>query len=83
MRRRLLGRGPTLLVLKLISTLLLKSTNPQYAAMVHRGPAGIPPALRAGSYRYKSKRDQVTAGWGMESRCWSPREQYSHYADNT
>ena len=71
-RRRPLGRGPTLLVLKLVSISLLKSTSSHFATMVHRGPVGIPPTLRAGSYRCESKRDQVKAGWGMESRCRSP-----------
>ena len=36
-----MGRGPTLLVLKLISILLLKSTTPHFVTMVHRGLVGI------------------------------------------
>ena len=66
-RRRPSGRGPTLLVLKLLSISLLKSTNPHFATMVHRGTAGIPPALRAGSYRYRlqERSGQSRVGHGI------------------
>ena len=44
-----------------------KKHSSYYATMVHRGTAGIPPALRAGSYRYRlqERSGQSRVGHGI------------------